>query len=348
MDKETHKRANGQFFTTTNPFFNPSFYEWYEMIPTEKKKVILEPFAGANNIVVLVNELGVDGGTEKMFKCYDIDTSHENQYPKCKIEYRDTIANMPEGYHVAITNPPYLARNSATRRGLVYPECIYDDIYKLCVDEMLQVCEYVAAIIPESFITSGLFHNRLYSVISLTCRMFDDTECPVCLALFVPTAVKKPIFGNESNFYLYRMKKRIGTYEDIMNDVDELLTFNATVDWIFNVKDGNVGIRCVDNAKKPSIEFINGNEIDGSKIKVSSRAYTRVDGLPEDIELEKFIKRCNVILFDYRQLTSDIGLTSFKGLRDDEMYRRRLDFKLARQIMNAAVYELRGNDSENH
>jgi hypothetical protein len=40
--------------------------------------------------------------------------------------------------------------------------------------------------------------------------MFDDTDCPVCLALFVSPEVKENEFKNEiNNFYMYRMDKKI-------------------------------------------------------------------------------------------------------------------------------------------
>jgi hypothetical protein len=47
------------------------------------------------------------------------------------------------------------------------------------------------------------------------------------------------------------------------------------------------------------------------------------------------IEQLNAVLNDFRQQTSDVFLTAFKGLRRDGMYRRRLDFGLARKIINA-------------
>ena len=66
----------------------------------------------------------------------------------------DTILNYPVGYDVAITNPPYLAKNSATRRKLKYSYPEYEDLYQKCLEVMLEKTQFVAAIIPESFITS--------------------------------------------------------------------------------------------------------------------------------------------------------------------------------------------------
>lgn len=338
------KKENGQFFTITNPFFVSAFYNWFNLIPKEKRQCILEPFAGSNNIVKLVNELGIDNHSFKDFKCYDIDLSYENQYPECEIEYRDTIQNFPTGYSVVITNPPYLAKNSATRNKLAFPETEHDDLYKVCLELMLNNVEYIAAIIPESFITSGIFLNRLHSVVSLTCKMFDDTDCPVCLAMFVPESIKKEQQIAENDFLIYRMDKRLGLYNTLMEKAQEILQFTKSGNWQFNDKEGEIGIICIDNTIYPSIRFVAGNTISQDKIKVSSRSLTRVSGLPDAIDINAFLEKCNSILNDYRHITSDIGLTSFKGLRDDNCYRRRLDFKTARIILNAALEKVQNNE----
>lgn len=326
---ENKKQQYGQFFTITNPFGVDAFCTWLKNIP-EKNITILEPFAGANNIINLVNIINkkAEIGKNLDWKSFDIDTSFDNNAPDYPITQQDTIKNYPKGFKVAITNPPYLAKNSATRSGIPFPETDYDDLYKLALSIMLNNTPYVAAIIPESFITSGLFQDRLQFVVSLTCKMFDDTDCPVCLALFIPEL--------SDDFIIYNMNHKIGSYKEIKRKVDELIKPNSTVNWKFNDKDGIIGIRCIDNTKEPSIEFIPGDQISPSKIKVSSRSLTRVSGI-EITDLEKFLNECNKILKQYRLDTNDIFLTSFKNLREDGCYRRRLDFKTAKDILNTVV-----------
>lgn len=261
--------------------------------------------------------------------CFDIKPGN-NVYPQYAIEQRDTLKNYPTGYKIAITNPPYLSKNSATRRGLEYPNTKYDDLYKLCLETMLQNTPYVAAIIPETFITANLFHNRVHSIISLTCRMFDDTDCPVCLALFVPEE-QAP-----KSFDLYAMNDSLGTYLELKRgDIPETIGIN----WRFNDPNGEVGIWCIDNTKSESIKFGDGNNIPSAKIKNTSRSLTRVGGIPENIDFDSFIASCNLILQQYRHETKDVFMASFKGLRIDGLYRRRLDFATARRIMNKALLE---------
>ena len=327
-----NKRLFGQYFTITNPFETVGFYKWFNSIPNYENEMILEPFAGGNNIPRMIKDEEIM--PKNNWKCFDIAPAH-NTYPEFKIVKRDTIKEFPAGYKIAITNPPYLSKNSATRRGLSYPETEYDDLYKLCLDVMLKNCDYVAAIIPETFITSGLFHSRIHSVVSLTCKMFDDTDCPVCLAMFSPE--------HNGSFEIYRMNEYIGLYDELKaQDV----ICSSDIKWNFNNPDGEIGIWCIDGTKCPTIHFGDGSLIDKKKIKVSSRSITRVSGLPTDINLNDLIAECNLVLDAYRQNTKVVFMASFKGLRNDGYYRRRLDFATARNILNQAVQNIRGKANE--
>lgn len=332
-----HKRELGQYFTQENPFNHPLFSEWMVLTEINDDESILEPFAGANNIPKLMDE----SGYHNKWSCFDIDTSFENVFPKYQVEKRDTIENFPKGYRVCITNCPYLGKSSARRRkiklpwddeNVQYPWNV-DDLYKVCLNRMLDNCEYVAAIIPESFITANVHQDRLWGVISLTCKMFEDTDCPVCLALFAPSLFNEiKMFSNET--YL-------GTF-------DELTSISLTGDtsyheWKFNDKEGTVGVKTIDNQITDDCKFFNGELINPEDIKISSRAFTRISGLPEKIDREEFFKLCNEILKNYRKATKDVLMTSFKGLRKDGKYRRRLDFRTVKCIMNKALRQLEKN-----
>lgn len=291
--------------------------------------VILEPYAGANNILQLMSESGFN----YKWKCYDIEPPEINNFPEYKVEYRDTIKDFPEGYKICVTNCPYLGKSSASRRKIDYP-WEEDDLYKVCVNRMLNHCDFVACIIPESFITSKINKDRLWGIISLTCKMFLDTDCPVCLALFTPNKVKETkIYSNE---------EYLGTLEELSNI--ELTGDTKYHTWVFNDKEGNIGVKTVDNQKTNDCKFFDGNLINPEDIKVSSRAFTRISGLPHNINKEKFISICNKILEDYRYKTKDVLMTSFKGLRSDGKYRRRLDFRTVRCILNKTLKIL---ESEN-
>ena len=318
------KRELGQYYTQTNPFNHPLFKEWMGLL--DKNSVFLEPFAGANNILRLISDVGYD----LKWRCFDIEPSPNNTFPQVEVEYRDTILNFPTEYNVCITNCPYLGKSSARRRKIEYP-WEEDDLYKVCLRLMLENCKYVAAIIPESFITARIHLDRLWGVISLTCKMFDDTDCPVCLALFTPD-------GN-NDIKVYSNELYLGTLEELRSC--DLTGYTSTHKWVFNDKNGTLGAKTVDGQKKDDCHFFYGEKIDPELIKISSRAFTRISGLPEDINRDAFIKKCNDILNEYRKTTKDVMMTSFKGLRQDGKYRRRLDFKTVRFILNKALSEIK-------
>lgn len=319
-----NKRERGQYYTQENPFSHPLFKKWME-IACDQNTIILEPFAGANNILKLMYDVGYGNA----WVCYDIEPSEKNVFPKYEVKYRDTISNFPKGFNVCVTNCPYLGKSSARRRKIFYP-WDEDDLYKVSLNRMLSNCDYVAAIIPESFITANIHRDRLWGVISLTCKMFDDTECPVCLALFT----------KQSNGHteIYANEEYLGTIEELSSIA---LTANTNYHrWIFNDKNGSIGVKTVDNQKTNDCKFFYGEQISPESIKISSRAFTRISGLPKNIDRDAFIARCNQILSEFREQTKDVLLTSFKGLRSDGKYRRRLDFKTVKCIMNQALKEM--------
>ena len=166
----------GCFYTTQNIFSYPQFREWFTTALKASNNIVLEPFAGSNNLIkMLQNE-----GYQFKFDAYDINPSSP------EVEKKDTIKEFPWGYKLVITNPPYLAKNSARRKKIDFPTTKYDDLYKLCLEIMLKNCAYVGAIIPASFLNANLFLERLHSYTLLSSQMFTDTENPVCLALFSP------------------------------------------------------------------------------------------------------------------------------------------------------------------
>ena len=103
------KRQNGRFFTEGNPFRHPAFHAWAKQCRLPERS-ILEPFAGANGLIDHLENM--DLCNESM--SYDLFPANE------RVVERDTLADFPSGFNVCITNPPWLARNSATVRGLSF------------------------------------------------------------------------------------------------------------------------------------------------------------------------------------------------------------------------------------
>ncbi len=332
MDSRQKKQALGQFYTKTNPFRTKLFREWYQLC---QPKCIMEPFAGEGDIFKMIQALffptPVLSSPPPSWCFYDIQpTPEENRVCEMDILPRDMILDFPNDTtaEMIITNPPYLAKNSATRNGLRFVGEKYDDIYKEALDTCLKNVGFVAAIIPESFLTAGLFHERLYAVDSLAMPMFSDTDCPVCLAYFVPAAVKP----NPDDFEIYRNGYRKCTYLEVKT-AHAAFAEAPPLRLKFNDPFGTLGLIAIDDTEKASIRFLHGNEIAAEEIKVSSRSRTRISGLDIDDEL---LRALNRTLEEYRERTEDVFLTSFKGLRKDGRYRRRLDWKTAKKIIAVA------------
>jgi len=302
------KRELGQYYTVGNPFSLKPFKDWAQKANL-KKEIVLEPFAGANNIISLLKDLDY----ASHFKSYDIVPNND------AVICRDSLKDFPKGHVVCITNPPWLAKNSATRRGLSFPNPLYDDIYKYALSKCLDNCRFVAAIIPESFITAGIFHNRLNCVISLAYEMFNDTDAPSCLALFSPI--------NTDDFEVYRNNQKLGMFYQMQRYLPQM---RSKYEVSFNRQDGNLGLYAIDDTNSASIRFCDVDELKGYEVSQSCRSITKIK-----VERKVNVKTLNGKLNDFRGLTQDIFLTAFKGLRKDGMYRRRLDFGLARRIINA-------------
>lgn len=313
------KRANGQYYTQGNPFkFKP--FEIYSEQCNLSGNTVLEPFAGNGDIPRLIDCLMHINDVE--WYLYDINPTNIG------IIERDTLSDFPKGFDICITNPPWLARNSATRRGLPFPElCVYDDLYKYAIEQCLINCKWVAAIIPESFIRSGLFVDRLLHFVSIVPNnnsekfsMFSDTEHPVGLALFGPD-ITYDVSVWRNDFYL-------GSINQLRK---YLPTKSSNKDIVFNDSKGNLGLISIDNTISPSIRFCDTEELMHYQVSHKCRSITKIS-VPEYIH--KDIQTLNNILNDIRNNTYDIFLTAFKGLRKDGYYRRRLHFSLARSIID--------------
>ncbi len=307
-------KQHGIFYTELfNPFSFQPFIDWANDIDLGSQ-IILEPFAGSNSIIKMLKELNLCN----YHVSYDINSQNSS------IIQKDTIKAFPKNYSVCITNPPWLYKSSAKRQGLYYHLSSYDNIYKLCLDLALKNCDYVAFLVPASFITSNLFLDRLETIITINKPLFKHTENPVCLAIFSKHKSKNiKVFSND-NFIgdLSELKKHIPTKRANVR---------------FNEPNGELGLIAIDNTIEKSIRFCKGKDLSGYNITQSSRSITRISGI-KNISTEQ-IEILNTKLNKFRNDTLDIFLTAFKGLKKDGTYRRRLDYKLAKSLIGEYISE---------
>lgn len=300
------KRQHGQFYTVENPFAHSAFKQWAKQSGLPNAR-LLEPFAGCGSLLDHLQAMKLCNE----YRAYDIAPAGAG------ITTRDTLTNFPKGFDVCITNPPWLARNSATLRGIPFPDSPFDDLYKVSLAQCLSNCNYVAALVPESFIRSGLLRERLSCFISLTEKIFHDTDFPVGLAMFTP-------FTNK-NIPIYSANQLIGNLVEIEEQKPKI---DPAYPIKFNDKNGNLGLIAVDNSRYASIRFCDPRELANYEIGNSSRYITRLS-VAGSICVEKLNQR----LEQFRNDTCDVLMTPYRGLRKDGKYRRRLDWGLARGII---------------
>ena len=305
------KKQLGQYYTRKNPFEHEAFYKWVKKSQLPKVK-LLEPFAGSNHIISIL---------QKMDLC-DEYTSFDIMPTNSNVEYRDTIKDFPKNHDVCVTNPPWLAKNIATYKHLSFPQTKHDNLYKLCLELCLENSKHLAILLPESFIRSGIFTERLLDFISITSSsIFQDTDNPVGLALFGNKIVKETrVWSNDD--YIGGLSKLLNTKP--IADKNTNITFNA--------ENGNVGLIALDNTKEASIRFCDVEELSDYTVKPTGRHITKIkfDG---SVHIDGWNETINI----FRNKTKDMLMTSYKGLRRDGMYRRRCDWALAKGIMSSYV-----------
>lgn len=305
-------RQFGIYYTSLfNAFNHKAFLSWVEDNDLNKE-VVLEPFAGSNSIIEMLQEIEL----AENFVSYDIHPSHD------QVARRDTIKDYPTGFRFCVTNPPWLYKPSAIRRGLAFPKTKHDDMYKLALELALDHNDYVAMLIPASFIRAEIFQNRLSHIIFINKKLFEHTDSPVCLALFSKDST--------DDFSVYNGEEYLGEYSRLR----ALIPKRSDISVRFNDPDGQLGLVAIDNTKKPSIYFCMGHTLQSYDIKYSSRSITRIS-IADTVIKQSFINLLNDKVEEIREETNDIFFTTFKGLREDGKYRRRMDFDFAKRLIGA-------------
>lgn len=320
--KTIKKIALGQYFTKGVQWLKPQINDF---IKNSKCTVAYDPFAGAGDLLSVSPEYGI-------FETKGLDIDEKLDW-----ENNDSLKSIPTIKDaIIITNPPYLAKQSASRKNICLNEYFkdspYDDIYLVALSKMIEAQKHIVAIIPESFINSSFKDkNLLSSVTILEENPFNDTEVPVCVACF------DGIYKDFSEIKIYKNDKFVDFLENIINlriepENSLKVTFNDTEGWL--------GIRAID-----STDDINNIKFDykenikydwRNKIKNTSRHFTLVSIDISDDSRPKFLEKCNLLLNEIRIKSSDILLTPFMGNTKSGKRRRRLDFRLARAIIEKA------------
>ena len=323
----------GQFNTTQDFWLKKHILDF---INSSKMSIAFDPFAGKGDLIKIAYKYGINKTIG-----LDIDTTLNWEYNDSLIDipfYEDTII---------ITNPPYLAKQSATRRKLnlekYFQTSRYDDLYLIALDRMLEKYKYVVAIIPESFINSNYKKKDLLkSITILEQNPFEDTEVPVCVACFD---------GKSKEFdkiLLYKNEEFVNNFKNI-SEMSIIPKKNVKMN--FNDVNGWLAIRAVDSTDdntRIKFDFKDNIKYDwNNRIKVSSRHFTLIKIVLNEDMKKDFVIKCNDTLNKLRLETSDLVLTPFMGNTKKGIRRRRLDFSLARAIIELTYESLNMKEVKN-
>jgi hypothetical protein len=249
----------------------------------------------------------------------------------------DSLIEIPNPNRaVIVTNPPYLANHSAKRKGVsslvqkYFARSTQKNLYMIALENALESADYVVAIIPETFLLSSFPKDRLELAVVIQTELFGDTDAPALVACFGKQTTKSAV--------VYIGSRLVGRLNEILELRKPKVSTKLRI--VFNDPNGRIGLRAVDGSDgKSPIEFMTAKSFDypPESVVVSSRLMTYLE-LPElsDAQVAKLIGKANAILTQIRQVSGDLVLAPFKGNDRNGKRRRRLDYALARRILNLA------------
>jgi hypothetical protein len=333
VDIDISKVSLGSFYTTKSGWLTAEVRAFLEKALAHSGGQLLDPFAGDGHLIDTIKSDPILGKQVKQATGFDIQGS---TWP-----INDSLVAIPNPTHaVIVTNPPYLANHSAKRKGVdqlvakYFANSTQKNLYRIALENSLASADYVVAIIPETFLLSTFPKYRLELAVVIQDSLFGDTDAPALVACFTK--------DDCADAHIFTGNQSIGTLREILA-LRESTAPKQTI--VFNDPKGRIGLRAVDGSDGQSpIAFMPASEFDYSsrKVMVSSRLMTYLD-LPDlsDSEIDSIIVRANSALQKVRKDSGDLVLAPFKGNDKSGKRRRRLDYALARKLLNVAYVELR-------
>ena len=329
VEVDIDKVSLGSFYTTKSGWLTDQVRQFLEKALSESNGNLLDPFAGDGHLLEAIKLDPVLGPQVKQATGFDI---QGDTFP-----FNDSLVSIPNPKHaVIVTNPPYLANHSAKRKGVDQLVAKYFDgssqknLYRIALEKALESADYVVAIIPETFLLSTFPKHRLELAVVIQDSLFGDTDAPALVACFtkVRCADARIFTGNQS----------IGNLSEILALRDSIAPKQKIV---FNEPTGRIGLRAVDGSDgKSPIAFVAARDFEypSDSVATSSRlmTYLEVPGVA-DKDIPELISKANALLSSIRKRSGDLVLAPFKGNNKAGKRRRRLDYALARRILNNCI-----------
>jgi hypothetical protein len=329
VDIDISKVSLGSFYTTKSAWLTSEVRAFLEKALAESNGYLLDPFAGDGHLLEAIKSDPVLGILVSQATGFDI---QGDLFP-----VNDSLLEIPNPQRaVIVTNPPYLANHSAKRKGVdqlvakYFAGSTQKNLYRIALEKALESADYVVAIIPETFLLSTFPKHRLELAVVIQDSLFGDTDAPALVACFTKQACADArIFtGNQS----------IGNLSEILA-LRESTASKHTI--VFNDRNGRIGLRAVDGSDgKTPIAFVVARDFGypSDSVATSSRlmTYLEVPGVA-DKDIPELISKANALLASIRKRSGDLVLAPFKGNNKAGKRRRRLDYALARGILNNCI-----------
>jgi hypothetical protein len=334
VEIDIDKVSLGSFYTTQSGWLTPEVVKFLEKALQDSRGFMLDPFAGDGHLLDAIEQN--KDLKNKVVKAQGFDIQGKT-WP-----INDSLLEIPNPKRaVIVTNPPYLANHSAKRKGVsslvakYFERSTQKNLYMIALENCLASSDYVVAIIPETFLLSSFSKQRLELAVVIQTELFGDTDAPALVACFGK--------DERANAHIFTGNQSIGQLQQILA-LRESTAIKQRI--IFNDPAGRIGLRAVDGSDGNSpIEFLLAESFDypAESVVVSSRLMTYLE-LPDisEAEIPAVIKEANQRLKRIRKASGDLVLAPFKGNDRNGKRRRRLDYALARRILNQAVEAVRG------
>lgn len=329
VEVDIDKVSLGSFYTTKSGWLTDQVRAFLAKALTESNGYLLDPFAGDGHLLEAIKSDSILGEQVNQVAGFDI---QGQLWPK-----NDSLLEIPNPKKaVIVTNPPYLANHSAKRKGVsslvekYFDSSTQKNLYMIALENSLACADYVVAVIPETFLLSSFPKNRLELAVVIQDSLFGDTDAPALVACFSK--------GVRDNAHIFTGNQHIGTLGEILS-LRESSAPNHRI--VFNDPNGRIGLRAVDGSDgNTPIAFMAAKDFEypSDSVVVSSRLMTYLE-LPTltEAQVSKLIGIANELLFEIREASGDLVLAPFKGNDRNGRRRRRLDYALARKILNQAA-----------
>jgi hypothetical protein len=329
VEVDIDKVSLGSFYTTKSGWLTDQVRQFLENALSESNGYLLDPFAGDGHLLEAIKSDLILGPRVNQVAGFDI---QGDAFP-----LNDSLVAIPNPQRaVIVTNPPYLANHSAKRKGVdqlvakYFANSTQKNLYRIALENSLASADYVVAIIPETFLLSTFSKHRLELAVVIQDSLFGDTDAPALVACFTKERCADA---------------RIFTGSQSIGNLSEILALRESTapkrSIVFNDRNGRIGLRAVDGSDgKSPIEFVAAKDFEypSDSVVTSSRLMTYLD-LPaiSESDLGVVINQANRILLQIRLASGDLVLAPFKGNDCNGKRRRRLDYGLARKILNQAI-----------